>query len=95
MPIDDASRQKKQAARLQDPPRAAQHRLKLLVIARKMQDRAAQRHIGESVREGHGFDGLHAKVVRRKSGRERSGQVTHRFNGSRIVIHAKDLITFP
>ena len=51
-----------QTARLQDAPRIAEHGVEVSVVAREMKDGAADDEIGETVGEGHGFDGFDAKV---------------------------------
>lgn len=83
-----------ETARFQDTPRAAHHGSKAIVVAREVEDGAGDHDIGEGTREGHLFDGFHAKVAGRERRRERCGEAAYGLHGLRIGIDAKNLITF-
>ncbi len=66
----------------------------MCVVAREMQDRAADRDVGKRIGERHSFDGLHSKIVPRERGRERPSHLTHSFHRAWIGIHSENLVTF-
>jgi hypothetical protein len=81
-----------EAARFQDPPSAAQHSVKLIVITREVKYSAADNHVGKMIREGHMFQGLSPKVVCGDSRRDGSGKSARGRDGLRVRIDAKNLV---
>ena len=59
-------------SRLERPPAAVQHRVKLIVVSREVQDGVDDDDVGEEIRERVCFDGFDAEVVSRQVRREAS-----------------------
>jgi len=76
---------------LEDSPEAAQHGFKVLVVAREVENGAAEDEVDEGVLEGQCLDGLDAEVRRRKSGREGCGERACGVDRSGILVYAEDL----
>ncbi len=95
MPIVDASRLKNRPSRREDAPGACQHRLELCIVAREVQHRAHDGHVGRGRVERGGFDRLvpeadpaaaRARAERRALARPRPTTDRHRRRRRRIRL---------
>jgi hypothetical protein len=77
-----------QPVRLQDAPGSAQHGIKVIVVTCEVEDGAADHYVGKMIREGHMFERLYSKIVRR----QRSGEAARGRNRLRIQIDAETFI---
>jgi hypothetical protein len=75
----------------EEAPRAGQHRVELGVVAREVQDGAAEDDGGPGVRQRRAFDRLDAEVRGRKLGGEMAGEQAHFLDRVRIGIDRVDV----
>jgi hypothetical protein len=75
-------------------PKAAEHRAKLLFVAREMENRITNHDVGEPGREGHRFNEANSEILRGQTGAERCRELAHVLNSLGVRVDCKHFATF-